>query len=172
MPYRAFLRFSYPLLAVTVVLLVAVFAFPPRNGARRWVPLGLFYFQPSEVAKIAFILALAAYLRFRDNFRTLPGLVPPFAIALVPMGLILVEPDLGTSLLFIPVLGAMLFAAGARRLPYSVIGLLQYLAPTIQFGLAITLFGEVVTTAHLICFALIWSGLAVFVVGSLRARKV
>lgn len=113
-PYRTFLRFSYPLLAVTVVLLVAVFAFPPRNGARRWVPLGLFYFQPSEVAKIAFILALAAYLRFRDNFRTLPGLVPPFAIALVPMGLILVEPDLGTSLLFIPVLGAMLFAAGAR----------------------------------------------------------
>lgn len=66
----------------------------------------------------------------------------------------------------------LLFAAGARRLPYSVIGLLQYLAPTIQFVLAITLFGEVVTTAHLICFALIWSGLAVFVVGSLRARRV
>ena len=66
----------------------------------------------------------------------------------------------------------LLFAAGARRLPYSVIGLLQYLAPTIQFGLAITLFGEVVTTAHLICFALIWAGLAVFVVGSLRARRV
>ncbi|WP_315763136.1 EamA family transporter RarD [Sphingomonas sp. Y38-1Y] len=66
----------------------------------------------------------------------------------------------------------LLFAAGARRLPYSVIGLLQYLAPTIQFGLAITLFGETVTTAHLICFALIWSGLGVYVLGSLRARRV
>lgn len=123
-PYRSFLQFSYPLLAVTLVLLVAVFVFPPRNGSRRWIPLGLFYFQPSEVAKLAFILALAAYLRYRENFRTLPGLVPPFAIALVPMGLILVEPDLGTSLLFLPVLGAMLFAAGARPRHLALVGLL------------------------------------------------
>ncbi|MGC1274812.1 MAG: FtsW/RodA/SpoVE family cell cycle protein [Planctomycetaceae bacterium] len=113
-PYRSLLRFSYPLLAVTLVLLVAVYFTPPRNGARRWIPLGVILLQPSEIAKPAFILALAAYLRFRENFRTLPGLVPPFLTALVPMGLILVEPDLGTSLLFVPVLGAMLFAAGAR----------------------------------------------------------
>lgn len=123
-PYRTFLRFSYPLLAATVLLLVAVFVFPPRNGSRRWIPLGLLYFQPSEVAKIAFILALAAYLRFRENFRSLPGLIPPFAIALVPMGLILIEPDLGTSLLFVPVLAAMLFAAGARPRHLALVGLL------------------------------------------------
>lgn len=123
-PYRTFLRYSYPLLAATVLLLVLVFVFPARNGSRRWIPLGLLYFQPSEVAKIAFILALAAYLRFRENFRTLPGLIPPFAIALVPMGLILVEPDLGTSLLFVPVLAAMLFAAGARPRHLMLVGLL------------------------------------------------
>lgn len=113
-PYRSLLRFSYPLLAVALVLLVVVYFMPPRSGARRWIPLGVILLQPSEIAKPAFILALAAYLRFRENFRTLPGLIPPFLIALVPMGLILVEPDLGTALLFLPVLGAMLFAAGAR----------------------------------------------------------
>jgi cell division protein FtsW (lipid II flippase) len=123
-PYRRWIGVGGPLLVVVVLLLVGVFFFTARNGSRRWVPLGLFYFQPSEVAKIAFILTLASYLRFRENFRTLPGLVPPFLIALVPMGLILVEPDLGTSLLFLPVLGAMLFAAGARPRHLALVGLM------------------------------------------------
>ncbi len=125
-PYRSLLRFSYLLLAVAIVLLIVVYFMPARNGARRWIPLGVFLLQPSEIAKPAFILALAAYLRFRENFRTLPGLIPPFLIALVPMGLILLEPDLGTSLLFLPVLGAVLFAAGARPrhlLLVAVVGL-------------------------------------------------
>ena len=62
----------------------------------------------------------------------------------------------------------LLFAAAARRLQYSTLGLLQYIAPTIQFLLAIFLFGEPLTTAHLICFAFIWSGLAVYAVDGLR----
>jgi len=62
----------------------------------------------------------------------------------------------------------LLFAAGARRLRYSTLGLLQYVAPTIQFLLAVLAFGEPLTTAHLICFALIWTGLAVYAVDGLR----
>ena len=62
----------------------------------------------------------------------------------------------------------LLFAAGARRLRYSTLGLLQYIAPTIQFLLAVLAFGEPLTTAHLICFALIWTGLAVYATDSLR----
>lgn len=62
----------------------------------------------------------------------------------------------------------LLFAASARRLRYSTIGLLQYLAPTLQFITAITIFGEPMTRAHTICFVLIWSGLALYVVSSLR----
>lgn len=65
----------------------------------------------------------------------------------------------------------LLFAAAARRLPYSTLGLLQYLAPTLQFALAITLFGEKMTSAHAICFGLIWLGLAVFVAGSVRRPR-
>jgi cell division protein FtsW (lipid II flippase) len=135
-PYRTWRRFALPLFLVMVLLLVGVLLFPPRNGARRWIPLGLLYFQPSEVAKLAFVMALASYLRHRENFRTLPGLVPPFLIALVPMGLILIEPDLGTSLLFLPVLAAMLFAAGARPRHLIAVGILGIaMLPVLWMGM-------------------------------------
>lgn len=66
----------------------------------------------------------------------------------------------------------LLFAAAARRLPYSTLGLLQYLAPTIGFILAITFFGEKMTTAHMICFAFIWTGLIIFGAhGTITARR-
>lgn len=65
----------------------------------------------------------------------------------------------------------LLFAAAARRLPYSTLGLLQYLAPTMQFLLAITFFGETMTAAHAICFALIWTGLAVYAVGGIVTTR-
>jgi cell division protein FtsW (lipid II flippase) len=113
-PYRRLRHFSYGLFAFSLVLLVVVYFMPARNGAHRWIPLGLMDFQPSELAKLAYIMTLAHYLMHRKNYRTLFGLVPPFALTCVPLLLILREPDLGTSLLFLPVLFAMLFAAGAK----------------------------------------------------------
>lgn len=65
----------------------------------------------------------------------------------------------------------LLFAGAARLLPYSTLGLLQYLAPTLQFLLAITVFGEVMTLSHIVCFALIWSGLALYVLSSVRKPR-
>ncbi len=62
--------------------------------------------------KIAFILVLARYLRFRSNYRTFWGLLPPFAVAGIPLLLIFKQPDLGTALTFIPPMFAMLFVAG------------------------------------------------------------
>ncbi|MFT3785654.1 MAG: FtsW/RodA/SpoVE family cell cycle protein [Tepidisphaeraceae bacterium] len=86
-----------------------------RNGAYNWIQLpGGMSFQPSEVMKIAFIMALARYLRFRENYRTLLGLLPPFALCVGPVVLILKQPDLGTALIFGPTLLAMLFVAGAK----------------------------------------------------------
>ena len=84
------------------------------RSARRWIQFGPGQIQPSELAKIAYVLALAWYLRYRENYRTLQGLIPPFVLTLVPMVLILLQPDLGTVLLFLPVLFAMVYAAGAR----------------------------------------------------------
>ncbi|MBA4029962.1 MAG: rod shape-determining protein RodA [Planctomyces sp.] len=102
-------------------LLVIVLATPPRNGARSWIPLGFFDFQPSELAKLTFIMALAHYLMFRENHRTLRGLLVPFLVMLFPVALILLEPDLGSAMLFVPVLFAMLFAAGARATHLAMI---------------------------------------------------
>lgn len=86
----------------------------PRNGARAWINMGPADLQPSELAKIAFVLCVARYLRFRKQHRRFLGLVPPALIAFIPVGLIMLQPDLGTATLFIPSLFAMLVAAGAK----------------------------------------------------------
>jgi rod shape determining protein RodA len=78
--------------------------------------------------KIVYVLALAWYLRYRRNFRTLFGLVAPFVLTLIPMALILIQPDLGTVLLFLPVLFAMLYSAGAKVKHLSIIVLLALLS--------------------------------------------
>jgi cell division protein FtsW (lipid II flippase) len=105
---------SLPSYLVANVFLVVVLFMAPINGARRWIPLGLFDLQPSEPTRLAFVLALALYLMYRENQRTVRGLLPPLVLALVPMLLIVKEPDLDTAILFVPVLYVMLFAAGAR----------------------------------------------------------
>lgn len=75
---------------------------------------------------------------------------------------------LGGALTAIPLL---LFTAAAKRLPYSTLGFLQYVAPSLQFLLAVLVFGEPLTTAHLVCFAAIWVALAIFVGEGLRAGR-
>lgn len=84
------------------------------NFSTRWVGLGPFRIQPSEFMKIAFVIGLARYLMYRKNYRRLGGLIPPFVITFIPLILVLRQPDLGTSLIFLPVLFAMLYAAGAK----------------------------------------------------------
>jgi cell division protein FtsW (lipid II flippase) len=86
----------------------------PVNGACNWIKFGSVGLQPAELTKIGFVMVLARYLRFRSNYRSVAGLLPPFGLALFPLALILKQPDLGTALVFIPTLFAMLFVAGAR----------------------------------------------------------
>jgi len=119
--YRRLIHWAAPMAIVVVALLVFLLIpfvpesiVRPKNGARRWIDVGFTEFQPSELAKVVYVLVTAAYLRYRRNHRSLRGLVGPSLIAFVPMGLILVEPDLGTALLFMPALIAMLIAAGAK----------------------------------------------------------
>jgi len=84
------------------------------NGASCWITLGGFSFEPSELMKVSFVMVLARYLRFGRNYRTLGGLLGPFGLALLPVMLILKQPDLGVAALFVPTLLAMLFVAGAK----------------------------------------------------------
>jgi rod shape determining protein RodA len=85
------------------------------NGARCWFNLGFVKFQPAEIMKVALVLVLSAVLMHGRNITTWKGLVAPIALTAMPAGLIVVQPDMGTTILFIPTLFAMLFAAGARK---------------------------------------------------------
>ncbi|HEX4946020.1 MAG TPA: putative lipid II flippase FtsW [Blastocatellia bacterium] len=91
------------LLGVSIVLLFAVFFFPARNGAKRWITLGGFSAQPSELAKLAFI-AFMAYFLTRRNEDDEQGsfqatFLPAAVVAGILMALIVKEPDLGTALM-------------------------------------------------------------------------
>ncbi len=98
-----------------VLLVLVLVAGETRLGAQRWIALGPFGgFQPSELAKLAIIITLARHL---DTVKTLPrmrSLFPFFAHIAVPMALIIRQPDLGTALVLLAVLAAMLYVGGAR----------------------------------------------------------
>jgi cell division protein FtsW (lipid II flippase) len=119
--YRWVRLIAWPLMWALIGLLVfLLIPFVPasivhaRNGARAWIELGPIDFQPGELAKVAFVLVMADYLRYRQNHRTLIGLIPPAAIAFIPAALITLQPDLGMALLFVPAIFAMLLVAGAK----------------------------------------------------------
>jgi cell division protein FtsW (lipid II flippase) len=113
--YRRWQHLGAAAYIATLVALVAVFVFPSVNGAQRWIRFGGVGVQPSEFAKPALIIALASFLSHRNIATGFWQLIRPLAITALPMILILREPDLGTSLVLLPILFAMLFAAGARR---------------------------------------------------------
>lgn len=117
LPYRTVLAAAWPLYVVSLLLLALVLV--PGigvtiKGAQRWIRVGSVQLQPSELAKVAQVLVLARYIRFRQDQRTFQGLFVPFLIVLLPATLVLVEPDLGSALLLVPSLFTMLWASGAR----------------------------------------------------------
>jgi rod shape determining protein RodA len=88
---------------------------PVKNGSRRWITFGsLLQFQPSEFFKLIYVIALGWHLRYRSNYRNLSSLLPPFLLTIIPIVLILLEPNLGTVLLMMIVFLTMLFLAGAK----------------------------------------------------------
>lgn len=106
-----------PFLVVTVILLVAVLAVGHEvGGAKRWLRVGGFGLQPSEIAKLAVLLALADYLDRKQSRlgRFVSGYLPPLLVTGVVLGLIVLERDLGTPLLIGSVALGMIFLAGAR----------------------------------------------------------
>ncbi|MGI6100539.1 MAG: rod shape-determining protein RodA [Lentisphaerae bacterium] len=107
--YRHILRWSWLIYLVSLLLLVAVLLFgDTRMGATRWV----FGFQPSELAKLALILVLAQMLGRPEARQDIWEFLLALLLAAVLVALILMQPDLGTALVFGPVLLLMLFAAG------------------------------------------------------------
>ncbi len=117
----------YTIFALTVVLLVAVFAFPEINGARRWIRMGPFSIQPSEIAKIALPIFLAYFLtRNEDRVGEIKSTVIPAVGSLVLLGgLVFLEPDLGTAIVLCAIFSAVYFAAGAKILHIATVAALM-----------------------------------------------
>lgn len=114
----------YSIFVLTVILLIAVFAFPEINGARRWIRMGPVSLQPSEMAKIALPIFLAYFLtRNEDRVGELKTTVIPCVGALALLGgLVFIEPDLGTTIVLCAIFSAIYFAAGARILHIATVG--------------------------------------------------
>jgi len=106
-------------------LLVAVeFIGVTGQGAQRWIDLRVIQLQPSEAMKVGIVLILASYYAWLPPERVSHPLwmVPPVALALAPVALVLMQPDLGTSLLLLMGAGVMMFAAGVHWLYFATAG--------------------------------------------------
>jgi len=112
--YHILARWSYVAYWGTILLLILVFIIGPvRFGARRWIDLGPFQLQPSEFAKLAFILAMGNFLsRPPDELRQPLIFWKALGMIALPFLMILKEPDLGSALIFLPMGLAMMFIAG------------------------------------------------------------
>jgi rod shape determining protein RodA len=114
LPYHAISRFSTLIYWATILALLAVFIFGTRRfGARRWINFGFFQFQPSEFAKLGFIMMQANFLSRPLEELRLPGIfIKSLALTGIPFLMILKEPDLGSALVFFPIGLVMMFVAG------------------------------------------------------------
>ncbi|MFO7982274.1 MAG: rod shape-determining protein RodA [Desulfuromonadales bacterium] len=116
--YRHLEHLAPAVYALAIFLLVFVLFFGKTTmGATRWIDLGFFNLQPSEVMKIVLIIILARYFSEHGHFRghTLTEMVIPFAILGLPVALVVVEPDLGTSIMLVFIAGTMILFAGLKR---------------------------------------------------------
>jgi cell division protein FtsW len=106
----------YPLLLLTILLLLSVFGFAPVNGARRWIRFNGFSAQPSEVAKLSLVIFLAYFLERRAGEERLfwKTFIPCIFVLGLLAGLVLREPDLGTALMLAIVCFVVCYAAGVR----------------------------------------------------------
>ena len=116
--YRHLEHFAYGIYLVSLASLGYVLLFGRSiSGARRWIDLGVFQFQPSELIKLTLILALAKYFHHHRSSGPygLLELKAPFLIFLVPFPLVLLEPDLGTAIILLLIFFSILLFLGLRR---------------------------------------------------------
>lgn len=120
---RALMRFAYGLYGIAIALLVLVEVKGTVGmGAQRWIDVGFVQLQPSEVMKIAIVLTLARYFHKASahDMGRITFLLPPIALVLLPVGLVLKQPDLGTAMMLLMASAVMFLLAGMRLWVFAV----------------------------------------------------
>ncbi|MBM3599831.1 MAG: rod shape-determining protein RodA [Alphaproteobacteria bacterium] len=121
---RVWMRLAYVIYGVALVLLIAVdIAGVIGMGAQRWIALGPLQLQPSEIMKIALVLALARYFHSLsiEEVGNPIYLIAPLIMVLLPVYLVVIQPDLGTAVLILLGSGAIFFVAGVRIWKFIVV---------------------------------------------------
>ncbi len=146
LPYQIFRGYIRPIYIFMLCVLVGVLVFGANlRGTRGWFHLGPVYLQSSEVTKITFVLTLAGYLDRRIQWTYVKSLVAPFALAFLPILLIIIQPDFSSSLVYIPVTLVMFYAAGARTIHLLALCLVGGLAAGIPLlSTYLSLMGEAI----------------------------
>lgn len=121
--FRAFAPFVY-LATLAGLILVLTPLGDVQGGASRWINLGAFQAQPSELAKVAVIVVLSAYLAERKGEMHALDVLFCLGVVAVPGLLIYLEPDLGTMMVFVAITGAMMLVGGAKLRHFMVLGAL------------------------------------------------
>lgn len=130
----AYYIYGFILIFITAVLLKGRIT----HGASRWISLGMFSFQPSELMKIGLIFALAKYFTSYENKKgySLKELIVPFTVIIIPVLLIAKEPDLGTALIVLFIGFIMVFLAGIKKSSMAVLaGIALVAGPLLWFRL-------------------------------------
>lgn len=121
---RFWLRAAFPLYAIMFLLLIAVeIKGHIGMGAQRWINLGFFVLQPSELMKLTLVLALAKYFHGLDldEIGRPAMLIPPVLMVLAPVGLVLLQPNLGTATLLSLASAGLFFVAGVRWWKFALV---------------------------------------------------
>ena len=137
---EAWFKCSFFLLLISFALLLGVLFFGVSvNGSKRWLPVGLFYFQVAELSKLCFIVYLASYISRRqlELVNHMKGFYKPVVLFCMMGVLLLCQPDLGSLVVLFSIAVAMLFLAGARLRDFLVlifsggltIGMLSWFSP-------------------------------------------
>lgn len=134
--YHKMMPYAWHIYSGVLALLVIVFFFPEINGAHRWINLGFFPLQPSELAKVGIVIVLATFVADQGmDLSANRPFVTAFVIALVPIGLIFLEPDIGIAACCFAITVGMTMVGGARLKQLAALGV----ASIISFLLAIQL---------------------------------
>jgi len=122
-PFRYVQRFAYPFYGLTLFLLILVYFIGVKGfGAERWLEFGPLRIQPSELAKLSTILAVAKYLSNRDtSVNKFKNFAVVLSLVVIPFFIVFRQPDLGTSLVFAALLVPLLFWAGLKWFPLFLI---------------------------------------------------